>query len=109
MSRPVFDPRSILFVSPLSQRHLAKIPESGADVVQLDLGDAIPLPEMGAARHALRNVVTNLRGKGICSFIARINAPWLLAIAVLPNVPSSEARVFGLCRLWRAGGASGIQ
>lgn len=73
-------PRSILFVSPLSDRHLAKAPQSGADAIQLDLEDAITPADKPAARARLPEAVARLRAGGARQVVVRVNAPWLLAI-----------------------------
>jgi len=71
--------RSILFVSPLSVRHLEKAPSAGADAIQLDLEDAIAPEQKENARAALEDAVGGLRKAGVLSIIVRINQPWRLA------------------------------
>jgi len=72
--------RSILFVSPLADKHLEKAPLAGADALQLDLEDAIPADRKIAARERLGPVITDLRRAGVRDIIVRVNAPWLLAV-----------------------------
>ncbi|RVU39203.1 CoA ester lyase [Hwanghaeella grinnelliae] len=74
------DARSIMFLSPLSEKHLNKAPETGADAVILDLEDAIAPDQKPAARAALKGAVATLRGLGLKKILVRVNAPWLLAI-----------------------------
>ncbi|WP_425404702.1 HpcH/HpaI aldolase/citrate lyase family protein [Hwanghaeella sp.] len=73
------DARSIMFLSPLSEKHLNKAPETGADGVILDLEDAIAPDQKPAARAALKAAVATLRGLGVGKILVRVNAPWMLA------------------------------
>ncbi|MBL28140.1 MAG: CoA ester lyase [Rhodospirillaceae bacterium] len=71
--------RSVLFLSPLSEKHLAKAPSLGADGIMLDLEDAIRPEDKPAARARLPEAVAGLRAGGITDVLVRVNAPWLLA------------------------------
>lgn len=71
--------RSILFVSPLAEKHLGKAPSSGADAIQLDLEDAVLMEDKDAARSRLGVAIAGLRQAGVEHVIVRVNAPWLLA------------------------------
>lgn len=73
------DARSIMFLSPLSEKHLNKVPDTGADGVILDLEDAIAPDQKPAARAALKDAVAILRGLGVQKILVRVNAPWMLA------------------------------
>jgi len=82
--------RSILFVPVTSDRFLAKAHQRGADAVQLDLEDSVPLDAKVQARQRLPAAVAQLAGHGV-EVIVRINKPWLdaiedLRVAVRPGV-----------------------
>lgn len=82
--------RSILFVPVTSERFLAKAHQRGADAIQLDLEDSVPLDAKREARERLPAAVAQLAGHGV-EVIVRINRPWLdaiedLRVAVRPGV-----------------------
>lgn len=72
--------RSILFVSPLSERHIEKAPGSGADAIQLDLEDAVAPDLKTKARSAMGDAVAKLRSEGVENVLVRVNRPWALAV-----------------------------
>ena len=90
-------PRSIMFVSPLSERHLAKAPQSGADAIQLDLEDAITPADKPAARARLAEAIAGLRRGGVGQVVVRVNAPWLLAIEDITAAVAAGAPFAALC------------
>ncbi len=82
--------RSILFVPVTSERFLAKAHQRGADAIQLDLEDSVPLDAKREARERLPAAVAQLAAHGV-QVIVRINRPWLdaiedLRVAVRPGV-----------------------
>ena len=72
--------RSMLFVPVLNEKFLAGAPSRGADCIQLDLEDSIPLARKAEARAAVRAAAETLAGQGI-EVVVRINRPWRMAIA----------------------------
>lgn len=80
MSHPLPAWRSILFVPVLSDRFIEGAARRGADCIQLDLEDAIPLNRKGDARGRIREVSDRLSGEG-CDVIVRINRPFRQAIS----------------------------
>jgi citrate lyase subunit beta/citryl-CoA lyase len=74
--------RSILFVPVTNDRFLAKAHQRGADAIQLDLEDSVPLAAKEDARARLPAAVDLLVGRGV-DVVVRINRPWLDAIADL--------------------------
>ena len=72
--------RSMLFVPVLNEKFLAGAPLRGADCIQLDLEDSIPLARKAEARAAVRAAAETLAGQGI-EVVVRINRPWRMAIA----------------------------
>ncbi len=72
--------RSMLFVPVLNEKFLAGAPSRGADCIQLDLEDSIPLARKAEARGAVRAAAETLAGQGI-EVVVRINRPWRMAIA----------------------------
>ena len=82
--------RSILFVPVTSDRFLAKAHLRGADAIQLDLEDSVPLDAKHEARTRLPAAVEQLAAHGL-DVTVRINRPWLdaiedLRVAVRPGV-----------------------
>lgn len=77
--------RSFLFVPVLNDRFIEGAPARGADVIQLDLEDAIPPDQKGAARARVAAAATKLASHG-CDVVVRINRPWRLA---LPDLESA--------------------
>jgi len=71
MGAPVRRLRSALFVPANRGDYRDRAIESGADAVILDLEDAVPAPERGAARAALPDWFTGAGGPAVC---VRINA-----------------------------------
>lgn len=96
-------PRSILFVSPLSERHLAKAVPSGADAIQLDLEDAITPADKPAARARLPEAIAGLRRTGAKEVVVRVNAPWLLAIEDITAAVAAGADCITLPKVEAAG------
>lgn len=101
-------PRSILFVSPLSERHLAKAVKSGADAIQLDLEDAITLADKPAARARLGEAIAGLRRDGAKQVVVRVNAPWLLAVDDIKAAVAAGADCITLPKVESAGRVAAI-
>ena len=72
--------RSMLFVPVLNEKFLAGVASRGADCIQLDLEDSIPLARKTEARAAVRAAAETLASQGI-DVVVRINRPWRMAIA----------------------------
>ena len=72
--------RSMLFVPVLNEKFLAGAASRGADCIQLDLEDSIPLARKTEARAAVRAAAETLASQGI-DVVVRINRPWRMAIA----------------------------
>jgi citrate lyase subunit beta/citryl-CoA lyase len=103
---PSMQPRSILFVSPLSERHLAKAVQSGADAIQLDLEDAITPADKPAARARLSEAIAGLRRNGATEVVVRVNAPWLLAIEDITAAVAAGADCITLPKVETSGRVS---
>lgn len=71
--------RSVLFVPTLSARLIDGAQSRGADAVQLDLEDAIPLDRKDEARRAVPDAIARL-ASGPGDVLARINRPWRDAV-----------------------------
>lgn len=98
----VFEPRSVLFLPADSERFVASAHARGADVLVLDLEDAVAPSAKTSARHALSSALPRLHAQG-CQVFVRVNhEPALLAAdlaasvaagadgVVLPKVESAE-------------------
>ena len=70
----------MLFVPVLNEKFLAGAASRGADCIQLDLEDSIPLARKTEARAAVRAAAETLASQGI-DVVVRINRPWRMAIA----------------------------
>ena len=70
----------MLFVPVLNETFLAGAPKRGADCIQLDLEDSIPLARKAEARVAVRAAAEGLAARGV-DVVVRINRPWRMAIA----------------------------
>ena len=101
-ARPLPIWRSFLFVPVLNDRFVRGAPSRGADCIQLDLEDAIPVERKEQARVRLPEVADALAAQG-CEVIVRINRSWRLALPdmeaavrrsilalTLPKVPNAE-------------------
>jgi len=82
--------RSMLFTPAISERFIASAARCGADAVQLDLEDSVPLEQKGQARDRIARAARTVAASG-SDVIVRINSPWRLAVrdleaAVLPTV-----------------------
>src|SRR5699024_5690789 len=82
--------RSLLYVPVTSQRFVAKAHTRGADAVQLDIEDSIPVSEKDEARRMLPAAIDEVAGNG-ADVVVRINRPWRMTIrdlevAVRPGV-----------------------
>ena len=100
--------RSMLFVPVLNEKFLAGAPSRGADCIQLDLEDAIPLARKEEARIAIASAAGRLAAQGV-EVVVRINRPWRMALRdieasvssavtalTLPKVPdASHIRAIG--------------
>ena len=90
MTRPLPVWRSLLYVPAHVDRFVDKAHTRGADCIQLDLEDAVPLSEKPAARAAIARAAPLVR-RGGADVLVRINAPLALAVpdiqaAVVPVV-----------------------
>ncbi|MBS0393710.1 MAG: CoA ester lyase [Proteobacteria bacterium] len=70
--RPLRAARSVLFAPGNHERRMAKAMASDADLVVLDLEDAVPPAEKSRARHSVRAALEAAGGRPAC---VRINAP----------------------------------
>lgn len=82
--------RSILFVPAHKEHFVQAAPRAGADAIQLDLEDSVPLAEKGAARRCLPTAIQTLVEQGQ-SVIVRVNRDMRhcmedLSAAVQPGV-----------------------
>ena len=78
-ARPLPLWRSMLFVPVLSEKFVAGAAARGADCIQLDLEDAIPLDRKYEARAAVAGAAERLAGAGV-EVVVRINRPWRMAV-----------------------------
>lgn len=65
--------RSILFVPSIVERFVSRAPQTGADVVCLDLEDSVPLAEKANARAMAAEAIETMPGSGYATFV-RVNA-----------------------------------
>ncbi len=65
--------RSILFVPSTVERFVSRAPQTGADVVCLDLEDSVPLAEKANARAMAAEAIETMPGSGYATFV-RVNA-----------------------------------
>lgn len=72
--------RSMLFVPVLNDRFLDGAPRRGADAIQLDLEDSIPLSRKNEARDRVAAAAKPIAATGI-DVVVRINRPWRMAVA----------------------------
>jgi citrate lyase subunit beta/citryl-CoA lyase len=100
--------RSMLFVPVLNEAFLARAATRGADCIQLDLEDSIPLARKAEARAAVAAAAASLAAQRV-EVVVRINRSWRMAIAdieasvspavlglTLPKVPdASHVRAIG--------------
>jgi citrate lyase subunit beta/citryl-CoA lyase len=71
--------RSLLFVPVNVDRFVDKAHERGADAVQLDLEDSVPLAEKAHARTLVAEAAAKVR-RGGADVVVRINRPWRMAL-----------------------------
>lgn len=71
--------RSLLFVPVNVDRFVDKAHERGADAVQLDLEDSVPLAEKAHARTLVADAAAKVR-RGGADVVVRINRPWRMAL-----------------------------
>jgi citrate lyase subunit beta/citryl-CoA lyase len=64
--------RSILFVPAIVERFVARAPETGADVICLDVEDSVPPAEKARAREMAAAAIDGMRGGGHAVFV-RVN------------------------------------
>ncbi|MCH8921151.1 MAG: CoA ester lyase [Chloroflexi bacterium] len=64
--------RSILFVPTIVERFVARAPETGADVVCLDVEDSVPPAEKAKARAAAAEAIDGMPRSGFATFV-RVN------------------------------------
>lgn len=100
--------RSFLFVPANDAKRIARVHERGADVVILDLEDAVAAVDKDEARAGVGSIARDLAAKDVEVFV-RINAGWTAAFedlkaAVIPSVrgiiaakvsSAAQARVLG--------------
>jgi len=72
--------RSLLYVPAHVEKFVEKAHLRGADCIQLDLEDSVPVPEKAAARAAIATTAMKVR-RGGADVLVRINAPLSLAVA----------------------------
>jgi citrate lyase subunit beta/citryl-CoA lyase len=84
-SRPVW--RSLLYVPANVERFVAKAHTRGADAIQLDLEDSVPLSEKDAAREMVRDAAETVSQAG-ADVVVRINQPLRMAVRDLESVIS---------------------
>jgi citrate lyase subunit beta / citryl-CoA lyase len=71
--------RSLLFVPVNVERYVEKAHERGADAIQLDLEDSVPLAEKAHARTLVAEAAARVR-RGGADVVVRINRPWRMAL-----------------------------
>ena len=74
--------RSFLFVPANDEKRIARVHERGADVVILDLEDAVAAVDKDHARKGVRAIAAGLHSRGARVFV-RINSSWRAALADL--------------------------
>ena len=82
--------RSLLYVPASVEKYIDKAHTYGADCVQLDLEDSVPISEKTRARAAIAPAARRLRERGV-DVVVRINRPLAMAVrdieaAVIPDV-----------------------
>lgn len=119
----VFEPRSVLFLPADSERFVAGAHARGADVLVLDLEDAVAPSAKASARYALSSALPRLHAQG-CQVFVRVNHETALLAAdlaaavaagadgvVLPKVESAEeltSVAAAIERYERQAGATGL-
>jgi citrate lyase subunit beta/citryl-CoA lyase len=71
--------RSLLFVPVNVERFVEKAHMRGADAIQLDLEDSVPLSEKENARRLVPQAATRV-ARGGADVVVRINRPWRMAL-----------------------------
>ena len=94
--------RSILFVPATNERFLEKAHLRGADAIQVDLEDSVPMAAKEEARRRLPGVVDRLSALGV-EVIVRINRPWRHAIADLELAVRQGVRAITLPKVETTG------
>ncbi|WP_420393746.1 HpcH/HpaI aldolase/citrate lyase family protein [Acuticoccus sp.] len=82
MSRPLPVWRSLLFVPVNVERYVEKAHARGADAIQLDLEDSVPLAQKAEARTMVREAARRVSTGG-ADVVVRINRPVRMALADL--------------------------
>lgn len=93
MTLPVW--RSMLFVPALNERFIAGAPRRGADCIQIDLEDSIPLALKAEARKSVAATAAELAGHGL-DVVVRINRPWRMAVTDLEAAVSADVMAINL-------------
>jgi citrate lyase subunit beta/citryl-CoA lyase len=100
--------RSILFVPVLNDKFVAGAARRGADAIQLDLEDSIPVDLKAAARERLRAAVGEIRAVASTDIIVRINRPWRMAVADLEAAVDRNVCAIALPKVPHAGHVQAI-
>lgn len=79
MTKPLPVWRSLLFVPTNVERFVDKAHARGADAIQLDLEDSVPLAEKDHARRLVAEAASRVR-RGGADVVVRINRPWRMAL-----------------------------
>jgi citrate lyase subunit beta/citryl-CoA lyase len=87
--------RSVLFVPAHVERFVHAAADRGADAVQLDLEDSVPLGHKAAARAALAPAIARLAGSGL-DVLVRINRDLRSAVADLEAAVSDGLRAISV-------------
>lgn len=87
--------RSLLFVPVHVDRFVAKAHACGADAIQLDLEDSVPLDEKDTARRKVTDAAPQV-SRGGADVVVRINRPWRMALRDLEAVVSPLVKAVAL-------------
>lgn len=93
--------RSLLYVPVTVRRFVEKAHTRGADAIELDIEDSIPLGEKDQARRLLPAAIDEVAGHGV-DVVVRINRPWRLAIRDLEVAVRPGVRALALPKVGNA-------
>lgn len=95
-ARPVW--RSLLYVPVNVEKYVAKAHTRGADAVQLDLEDSVPLGEKDSARKLVQAAAESVSQAG-ADVVVRINQPLRMAVRDLEEVVSPRVQAVALTKV----------
>jgi len=95
-SRPVW--RSLLYVPVNVEKYVAKAHTRGADAIQLDLEDSVPVSEKANARKLVQEAAETVSQAG-ADVVVRINQPLRMAVRDLEETVSPRVQAITLTKV----------